>query len=441
MSTNHRSRRSSRAPQRRQAVSGARPSDHLPGRIDELTDVVARLSAATALDQVTSTVTTAVRDLLGADGATFVMREDDLCYYLDEDAIAPLWQGQRFPAGLCVSGWVMEHGRTVSVPDVYADERIPQDVYRPTFVRAMAMAPVRAEDPIAAVGAYWASRYRHSPRELAILAALADAAAAALASIELRAQLHQQMAELAELISHRESLETAMHRMVHDLRSPMSALDTYATLLASGDIDADHVSEIAEKMRASVQGMGSRMDRILALDRLDHQPVNLEDIDLTDLATSIAREVRHRTGAYDVDLRIERGLRVRMDPVLAQLMIENLLENAYKYTSRREDPVVHVRRADDAAPAAPPGMVWLAVEDNGIGFDPARATALFAAHVRLETASAFSGTGLGLASVARVVELHGGQVRATGTPGGGAIFSFLRAGRLARAGTGSCARM
>lgn len=404
--------------------AGSSSRRRLPGRVDKLTDAVARLAAADSLERVTAIVTGAVRELLGADGATFVLREEGVCFYVDEDAISPLWKGQRFPAYQCLSGWVMAHGRMAVVPDIYADARIPHDAYRPTFVQALALAPVRSEDPVAAIGAYWSTNYEPSPREQAVLAALADAAAAALANLELRAQLQLQTTTLAEVTSDRESVETAMHSLVHDLRSPMFALDAYATLLASGNIGAEEIATIAEKMHASVEGMGTRMDRLLALYRLDHQPITPHDLDLSALAAEVARHVRYRTGAYDVALWIEPGLRVRMDPVLAQLMMENLLENAYKYTAPTEEPRVQVRRAADAPVAPASGMVWVSVQDNGIGFDPAGAGDLFAARVRLQTAASFTGTGLGLASVARIVELHGGEIRAHGVPGQGATFSL-----------------
>jgi len=387
-----------------------------------LTDAVARLTAATTLGEVTDAVTTAVRELLRADGATFVLREDDTCFYADENAISPLWKGQRFPAHSCVSGWVMQHGELAVIPDIYADDRVPHDAYRPTFVRSLAMAPVSAADPVAAVGAYWATLYDPSPRELTMLGALANAAASSLTNLELREQLRRRMSELAAAASDRETVENAMQSMVHDLRSPMFALDTYATLLASGDVATHDIPQVAERMRASVEGMGSRIDRLLALYRLEHQPLSPCDTDLTELATTVARHARHYTGAYDVTFRVDPGLRARIDPVLGQLMLENLVENAYKYTAQQEDPRVEVRRADGPPPAADPGMLWIAVEDNGIGFDPARARELFKPHVRLETASTFSGTGLGLMTVARIVELHGGRIQADGAPGRGARF-------------------
>jgi GAF domain-containing protein len=117
------------------------------------------------------------RDVVGAQGVTFVLREGDECRYVDEDAIAPLWKGQRFPMAQCISGWVMEHRQTAVIPDIYADARIPVDAYRPTFVRSLVMTPIGTGESVAALGAYW--DHTHSPTEdqISRLQALADAAA------------------------------------------------------------------------------------------------------------------------------------------------------------------------------------------------------------------------------------------------------------------------
>jgi GAF domain-containing protein len=147
---------------------------------DRLAEAIEQLSAARALDDVTRIVRTTARDLSGADGVTFVLRQGDHCYYADENAIRPLWKGRRFPVTSCISGWVMSHRQPVAIEDVFADPRIPHAAYRPTFVKSMAMVPVRDVDPIAAIGAYWASPHLASEQELRILKVLADASALAL---------------------------------------------------------------------------------------------------------------------------------------------------------------------------------------------------------------------------------------------------------------------
>ena len=107
--------------------------------------------------------TQAARTLLQADGITFVLREGDLCYYAAEDAISPLWMGRRFPLDACISGWCMIEGKTAVIADIYQDPRIPHDAYRPTFVRSLAMVPVRLKDPVAAIGAYWSYKRNTTP--------------------------------------------------------------------------------------------------------------------------------------------------------------------------------------------------------------------------------------------------------------------------------------
>lgn len=160
--------------------------DPSASQVAGLVTVLRRLSVARSTAEIMDVAVHAARTLLSADGATFVLREGDLCHYADEDAIAPLWKDRRFPMAACISGWCMEHGRPVAIPDIYEDSRIPHDVYRPTFVRSLVMAPVRQEDPIAALGAYWSKVRRPSAAEIDMLQTIANAAALSVACIELR---------------------------------------------------------------------------------------------------------------------------------------------------------------------------------------------------------------------------------------------------------------
>jgi len=125
------------------------------------------------------------RGLVGSDGATFVLREGPHCFYVDEDAIAPLWKGQRFPLENCISGWAMLHRETAVVPDITIDERIPLDAYLPTFVRALAMVPVGGAEPIGAIGAYWSTTHHASDEQVARLRDLAEEVARAIERIGL----------------------------------------------------------------------------------------------------------------------------------------------------------------------------------------------------------------------------------------------------------------
>jgi two-component sensor histidine kinase len=151
-----------------------------------LAAVVRRLSTARSHEEIMGVVTYGVRTLLQADGATFVLRDGDRCYYAEEDAISPLWKGRRFPLTTCVSGWCMLNRTPAVIQDIYVDPRVPVDAYRPTFVRSMAMAPVGLEEPIAALGAYWSVAREIRPTEIELLQTIANAAALAVAYVQLQ---------------------------------------------------------------------------------------------------------------------------------------------------------------------------------------------------------------------------------------------------------------
>jgi putative nucleotidyltransferase with HDIG domain len=161
----------------------------------ELLHAIQDLSLARSLPEVQAIVRTAARRLTGADGATFVLRDGDECFYADEDAISPLWKGQRFPLDMCVSGWVMSHREAVVIPDVFTDDRVPHEAYRPTFVRSLAMVPIRKYNPLGAIGNYWADRHEATAEEVQILQALADSTAVAIENVRTYQQLEESRLE------------------------------------------------------------------------------------------------------------------------------------------------------------------------------------------------------------------------------------------------------
>lgn len=169
--------------------------------MERLLDTIQQLCSARGLPAIQRVVRSAARALTGCDGATFVLLDEGHCYYADEDAIAPLWKGKRFPVETCISGWAMLNRRPAVIPDIYADERIPHDAYRPTFVRSLVMVPIRASDPVGAIGNYWAERHEAGDREVRLLQALADAAALALENVQLYADIGRLVREGADRAS------------------------------------------------------------------------------------------------------------------------------------------------------------------------------------------------------------------------------------------------
>jgi len=158
----------------------------------ELVAAIQELSLARTLPKIQEIVRKAARNLTGADGATFVLREGGNCHYADEDAISPLWKGQRFPLEDCISGWAMLNRRPAVIEDIYADERIPHQAYRPTFVKSLAMIPIRSSEPVGAIGNYWAKRHRPTDREVGLLQALADSTAVAMENVLLYERLEEE---------------------------------------------------------------------------------------------------------------------------------------------------------------------------------------------------------------------------------------------------------
>lgn len=187
----------------------------------ELIGLVQRLSLARSLPEIQDIVRSGARKLTGADGATFVLRDGDKCFYADEDAIEPLWKGQRFPLGQCISGWAMNNRRSVAIEDIYVDDRIPHAAYRPTFVKSLAMVPIRTLDPVGAIGNYWAEMRRPSEYELRLLQALADSTAVAIENVRVYEELDAARTEtlqcLARAAEYRDGATHAHTSRVADL--------------------------------------------------------------------------------------------------------------------------------------------------------------------------------------------------------------------------------
>lgn len=172
-------------------------SDYTRG-MQRLLTAVQELSLARSLPDIQRIVRTAARELTGCDGATFVLRDNGRCYYADEDAIAPLWKGKRFPMEACISGWAMLNREAAVIPDIYNDPRVPVDAYRPTFVKSLAIVPIRALEPIGAIGNYWAYQRTPSDKEVSLLQALADSTSIAMENVAVYTELEDRVRDRTE---------------------------------------------------------------------------------------------------------------------------------------------------------------------------------------------------------------------------------------------------
>jgi signal transduction histidine kinase len=390
-------------------------------RLGRLLTAVQDLSLARSLDDVMAIVRTAARELTGADGATFVLRDVDRCYYADEDAIEPLWKGQRFPMSICISGWVMLNKRPVVIEDIYADPRIPAAAYRPTFVKSLAMVPIRTAEPIGAIGNYWAEHHRPSDEDLELLQSLANSTSVAIENVYLYRELEQRVeARTAELAAAHRELEAFSYSVSHDLRAPLRSIDGFAqaTLEDCADQLGADGREHLGRVRAATKRMSALIDDLLSLAKVSRVALDRSRVSLSELASHVAADLAETDPTRSVTWNIHPGVVVDADRGLLRVLLENLLGNAWKFTARRPDAVIEVGTAEEN------GQRVYFVRDNGAGFDMKYAGKLFVPFQRLHDGADFPGTGVGLATVQRVVRRHGGTIRAEGQVGAGATFTW-----------------
>jgi len=385
--------------------------------MEHLVGVVQELSLARSMEAVQVIVRRAARALTNADGATFVLRDGAQCFYADEDAVAPLWKGKRFPLEACISGWTMLNRLEAVIEDIYADDRIPHDAYRVTFVKSLVMVPIRKQDPIGAIGAYWATRRRPTVEEVKLLQALADSTSIAIENVQLYAELEDRVrARTAELEAMNHELESFAYSISHDLRAPLRAIHGFASAVqedAGPSLDAV-VRGHLDRVIGGASRMNGLIEALLDLSRVSRAPVEREHVDMTAIARELGAELRERDPSRNVSFVVDEGLVVDADPRLLRAALTNLLDNAWKFTSKNERAKIEVGSCDGE----------LFVRDDGAGFEMAHATRLFAPFQRLCAPNDFPGTGIGLATVLRIVRRHGGDIRAESAPGKGATFRF-----------------
>lgn len=392
-----------------------------PTASGRLIAAIQELSLARDLGKIMEIVRRVARQLTGADGATFVLREDDKCHYADEDAIAPLWKGLRFPMSACISGWVMIHRQPAVIEDIFKDPRIPVEAYRPTFVRSLVMVPIRKEAPIAAIGNYWARPHRATDEELGLLQALADSTCVAMENVEVYAELERRVrSRTRELEVANHELESFAYSVSHDLQSPLRAMLGYAGMLAEdhGALLPPEGREQLEQIKVAGNRMGELIRDILKLARLPAGQVEKMEFDLSAMAGEVAARLAAEHPERRAQVEIRPGAIVRGDAGLLRIVLENLMGNAWKFTARTKDPRIEFGYSDGAT-----GREFY-VRDNGAGFDARHLGRLFNPFQRLHAQGEFSGSGVGLATVRRIVVKHGGEVRAEGKVNEGATFYF-----------------
>lgn len=219
-------------------------------------------------------------------------------------------------------------------------------------------------------------------------------------------------------------LEAFSYSVCHDLRSPLNTIDGFGMLLqkTSGAQLNEKSSHYLNRMRAGVVQMGALIDDMFSLAKLGREPLRVLQVNLQSIAQGLERECRDRDPEREVEVDIQEGFQAIGDPTLLLIVMQNLFENAWKYTSKLPAAKIVVGSKPGAC-----GETIYFVSDNGAGFDMAFADKLFTIFQRLHSPSDFSGAGIGLANVKRVIDRHGGHIWAESAVGEGSTFYFTLA--------------
>lgn len=238
---------------------------------------------------------------------------------------------------------------------------------------------------------------------------------------QLNQSLEQRVAQRTlQLELANKELEAFSYSVSHDLRAPLRAIDGFSQIL-SKDYDAQldaKGKDYLERVRRASRRMGELIDDILHLSQISRRQVARKAVDVTQLAESVAESLRQAEPGRQVDFRIAPGIRIEADAKLIRIVLENLMGNAWKFTGKKPQARIEVGTAlRDGAPA-------IYVRDNGAGFSMDYAHKLFNPFQRLHASSEFEGSGIGLATVQRIIHQHGGRAWAEGVEGEGATFYF-----------------
>ncbi|MFC5524061.1 ABC transporter substrate-binding protein [Polaromonas jejuensis] len=249
--------------------------------------------------------------------------------------------------------------------------------------------------------------------------------------LQLNAELEDRVRRrTAQLEAVNRELEAFSYSVSHDLRSPLSTIDGFSQLMERMGVDkvGEQGRHYLSRIRAGTRQMGELIEGLLSLAKLARDPLKSATVDLAAIARRAEQACREREPGRQVHMHIQEDLLARGDPVLLSVVMDNLVGNAWKFTSKKA-----LARIDVGREAGAGGETVYFVKDNGAGFDMAYASKLFGTFQRLHSPSDFSGTGIGLATVQRIISRHGGRVWAHAVEGQGAEFYFTLGAAEAKA--------
>jgi two-component sensor histidine kinase len=345
-----------------------------PAKPAGLVEFLLHLSFARTLDEVGAAIRTRLRGLVGADGIALILRDGDRCHYFDEDAVGPLWKGQKFPMTNCVSGWAMLNRQTVVIQDIYADARVPHEAYRPTFVKSLAMVPIRPDSPLGAIGAYWAEHRSASAEELSLMQTTVNAAALAIENARLYQGMQTTLDELERRKLESEAQAEERRRLLEQAEAALAQRDVllrevhhrvknnFQTIMSLLRLQQRFLDQPEDHYRQSI----SRIRAMAMVHQHLYESGDLSQIDFRQFLGRLAHAMAVAHGAEQTISIAIAGDPVTLDldqAVPLSLLMNEILENSFKHAfgaGVRGDISINIGRTRD-------GMS-ITARDNGRGF-------------------------------------------------------------------------
>ena len=340
--------------------------------------------------------------------------------------------GTNFPVTIGMCGWVLSNNR----PLLYGEsdqwsfnQKAPWQTGRPSAL----MMPLYAGEVITGgmSGTGKEGGASFTVRDMELLKLISAQVSIAIENARLFEEVQSLVSSLESKVQERtlalqvanQELEAFAYSVSHDLRAPLRSIDGFSLALLedyAGSLDAEG-KDYLERLRANAKRMGQLIDALLTLSRVSRSEMKKSMIDVTALASGLVQKFGESEPDRNIEIEIESGMTVQGDLGQVDALLTNLLSNALKYTSKVDKATIKLFRT------VRNGKPCFCISDNGAGFDMARVAKLFQPFQRLHTAKEFEGTGVGLATVQRIIHRHGGWIRAEASVGNGAAFFFTLA--------------
>lgn len=392
------------------------------GELEALVQINRRIASLVNRDELLPLIAEAARRMLDVNGATFRLFEHGLLVTAGHSGPGDLPVSARvLRPGQSITGKVFVENRPVIIRDLKEDPTLVEqhrEVLLAAGYRSFLGVPLRVGDRAIGTIALFSKKEREfRPEEVNLITAFADQAAIAVENARLFEELERSNAQLKTANT---ELETFSYSVSHDLRAPLRSIDGFSLALLEdyGDRLDGSAKDYLNRLRAGSQRMGQLIDDLLNLSRVSRAQMRREPVNLSALAQSIAGDLKQWQPERRAEFAIQDGLTTVGDGRLLRVVLENLLGNAWKFTASHDRA-----RIEFGMTAENGGNVYY-VRDDGAGFDMAYSDKLFGAFQRLHSPAEFKGTGIGLATVQRIIQRHGGRIWAEGAVEKGATFFF-----------------